>query len=85
MKMQIKKYRPVVEITGLTYTGDDAAVQEFTYDTMQVDRIGDECRLSKHGWNIYSIIKVGDVIMQGITGGFFLVEAKDVDTTYVEM
>jgi len=80
--MHIKKYIPTGEIEGLTYTGMSSDVGAFTAGAFEVEIVGDEHRLSKARWNVYSIIEIGDIIMHGITGEFFLVKKASVVSNY---
>lgn len=82
--MNIKKYIPVVELEGLTYTGMPGDVEAFTAGALEVEIVGDEHRLSKARWNVYSIIEIGDVIMHGITGEFFIVKKAALIGNYTE-
>jgi hypothetical protein len=82
MTMHIKKYIPSVELEGLTYTGIPGDVEAFTAGKFEIEVVGDEHRLSKAGWNVYSVIEIGDIIMHGITGEFFIVKKASVVSNY---
>lgn len=82
--MHIKKYIPVVKIEGLTYTGMPSDVEAFTAGALEIEIVSHEHRISRFRWYLYSIIEIGDVLMHGITGEFFIVKKDQLVGNYIE-